>query len=83
MSEATVAGYWDMRCPKCKADDALKVKMTIWGTLTPGGTDPGGESEWDSESACMCQHCHWYGTAGDCSILRSDFATNGKGDVSR
>lgn len=68
----TVKETWNMACPKCGQDDALKVAVTTWKHLTSHGTEGDGDHEWDSESNMMCD-CGWGGRAGDCYIARVDY----------
>jgi Zn ribbon nucleic-acid-binding protein len=64
----SVLTEWDMICPKCNRDDQLQVTVQMWALLTPDGTEPEGDQEWDSESACMCQNCGYAGQVSDFKV---------------
>lgn len=58
----SVRNEFSVRCPKCKADDRLKVEFTSTALLTPHGSEDCGNHEWDDDSAITCGHCGAFGT---------------------
>jgi hypothetical protein len=64
----SVKDEYEMQCPMCGKDDRLKVDAVIHTTVLlceDGVDDPGGDTEWDRNSGCYCDHCNWQGKVGD------------------
>ncbi len=65
---ATVAEAWEMICPGCRRDDAIRIKATIAVLLYRDGTDPtDSDTEWDDASISFCDHCGFTATVRDFS----------------
>ena len=53
----TVRDEWGIACPNCGCDDRLQVQLTTMADLTPDGTEPFGDQEWDDTSFMRCASC--------------------------
>ena len=53
----TVRDEWDLACPDCGSDEHLQVELTTMADLTPDGTTPFGDQEWDPTSYMRCENC--------------------------
>jgi hypothetical protein len=58
---STVRELFGLACPKCGSDEPLCVVIKSLATLSPDGTDPFGDHEWDEESPCLCKECDFTG----------------------
>lgn len=54
---STVREEYDLICPQCGSDEHLAVELTTMADLTPEGTDPYGDQEWDHNSYMRCRNC--------------------------
>jgi hypothetical protein len=77
MNEQTVTAAWDMACPQCGKDGYIEIAMTVWGRLTPDGTDidaatTGGDHEWTPESPATCCACGYSATVLDFDVSKGD-----------
>ena len=61
----TVRDEWGMACPNCGCDDRLHVQLTTMADLTPDGTEPFGDQEWDDTSFMRCASCSHAGRVTD------------------
>jgi hypothetical protein len=70
--ESTVSYSWNMRCPKCGADDRIDIAATVFVRLTSDGTDADeskiGDHEWDNDSLAVCYACGFSVTVRDFEI---------------
>jgi hypothetical protein len=58
---STVRKIFGLACPSCGADDDLRVVVRVVAKLSPDGTDPLGDHDWDEQSSCMCSRCEFTG----------------------
>jgi hypothetical protein len=61
----TVRDEWGIACPNCGCDDRLQVQLTTMANLTPDGTEPFGDQEWDDTSFMRCASCSHSGRVTD------------------
>jgi len=64
----TVRDEWNLECPSCHSDERLQVALTTMADLTPEGTDPWGDHEWDDKSFMRCAGCGHCGCVADFEI---------------
>lgn len=57
----TVRNLFGMACPNCASDEHLRVVVRVVARLSPDGTEPFGDHDWDDESLCMCDGCEFVG----------------------
>jgi len=76
----TVLEPWGMACPQCGADSQIEIAMTVWGLLTPDGTDIQaasiGDHEWTPDSPAQCATCGHSATVKDFAIVSYDTITD-------
>ena len=53
----TVRDEWQLACPKCGSDERLQVSLRSMADVTPDGTEPFGDHEWDNASFMRCAAC--------------------------
>ena len=66
----TVASVWGLRCPHCRKDDHLEIKVICWATLGVDGTNSSGDHDWDDDSGCICAACDLVGSVAGFMIDR-------------
>ncbi len=54
---STVREEYDLICPQCGSDEHLSVELTTMAYMTPEGTDPFGDQEWDHNCYMRCINC--------------------------
>lgn len=59
---STVREEYDLICPQCGSDEHLSVELTTMAYMTPEGTDPFGDQEWDHNCYMRCINCGNDGT---------------------
>jgi hypothetical protein len=57
----TVRKTFNLACPKCGSDEHLRVAIETWADLSPDGTDPVGDHDWNQYSGCRCTSCDFNG----------------------
>jgi hypothetical protein len=74
-----MSNQFDLKCPRCGADDHIDVAATVWVRLCPDGTDifnaHSGDHEWDDDSAAVCCACDYVGTVRDFSPANATTVT--------
>lgn len=64
-----VRDLYEIACPWCGDDSALRVLITTWAPLSPDGTDANdGEHDWHRHSSCVCDCCGFQGIVADFSF---------------
>ena len=64
-----------MACPKCQSEGPFKIEITTWMMVYDDGTDyQGGDTEWESESACGCAVCGYVATVKEFEIEHQEEA---------
>lgn len=58
---STVRELFGLACPNCGSDEHLCVVIKTLASLSPDGTDPFGDHEWDHESPCLWRECDFAG----------------------
>lgn len=69
-STFTVRDEFGLACPSCGSDDRLRVRLTTMADLTPDGTDPFDDHEWDDKSFMSCRACGFHGVVAQFQIDR-------------
>lgn len=59
-------------CPACGQADQLVIMITTLSRVTPDGSEPEGDHEWDDASYCRCPECGHDGTVADFTQAVSD-----------
>jgi hypothetical protein len=54
-----------LACPNCEQRDAVCIQMTCMTHVTPNGSEPYGDHDWDGTSYCCCEMCGQEGTVAD------------------
>jgi hypothetical protein len=67
-TDDTVRHVFNMACPTCGSDEDLLVDITTLAYLTPDGTEPTGDHDWDDDSDCRCSACDHAGRVSDFRI---------------
>jgi hypothetical protein len=66
---STVWAAWQMKCPKCRADNQIDITAMIDVRLTPTGTDADesedGNHYWEDTYQAKCCQCGHRGTVKD------------------
>lgn len=57
----TVRTLFKLACPKCGSDEHLAVAIETWANLSPDGTEPIGDHDWNAYSGCRCTSCAFNG----------------------
>ena len=63
---------FELGCPACGQTDQLQIVITALARLTPEGSDPEGDHEWDDGSYCRCPECDHDGIVEDFRQTVSD-----------
>ena len=73
MSQPTdLHDVFDLGCPACGQANELVIMITTLARITPDGSEPEGDHEWDDTSYCRCTECGHDGTVGDFTQTVSD-----------
>lgn len=74
---------FDLGCPACGQANELIIMITTLARVTPDGSEPEGDHEWDDASYCRCPECGLDGTVADFSQSVSDDETTMSGMLNR
>ena len=56
---------FELGCPACGQANELVIAITTLARITPDGSDPEGDHEWDETSYCRCPDCGHHGIVAD------------------
>lgn len=62
-------------CPACGQANQLVIMITTLSRVTPDGSEPEGDHEWDDASYCRCPECGHDGTVAGFTQAVSDVET--------
>lgn len=74
---------FDLRCPACGQANELIIMITTLARVTPDGSEPEGDHEWDDASYCRCPECGLDGTVADFTQGVSDDETTMSAKLNR
>lgn len=63
--EHDLRDVFDLCCPACGQADELIILITTLARVTPDGSEPEGDHEWDDTSYCRCPDCAHTGTVAN------------------
>ena len=63
---------FELGCPAFGQAEHLQIVITALARLTPEGSDPEGDHEWDDGSYCRCPECDHDGIVADFRQSASD-----------
>ena len=63
---------FELGCPACGQAEHLQIVITALARVTPEGSDPEGDHEWDDGSYCHCPECDHDGIVADFRQSASD-----------
>ena len=73
MSQPTdLRDVFELGCPACGQANELVIMITTLSRVTPEGSEPEGDHEWDETSYCRCPECGHDGTVADFTQTISD-----------
>ena len=73
MSQPTdLRDVFELGCPACGQANELVIMITTLSRVTPEGSEPEGDHEWDEASYCRCPECGHAGTVADFTQTISD-----------
>ena len=73
MSQTNDLRYaFNLECPACGQARELVIMITTLARLTPDGSEPEGDHEWDDGSYCRCPECVHDGDVADFDHSVSD-----------
>lgn len=50
-----------IQCPNCKQEGAFFINFTATALVTDDGAETVSDTEWDTDSLCMCTECKYRG----------------------
>ena len=69
---------FDLGCSACGQANELIIMISTLARLTPDGSEPEGDHEWDDASYCRCPECGHDGTVADFTQSVSDVETSAR-----
>jgi rubredoxin len=73
MSQPTdLRDVFNLGCPACGQANELVIMITTLSRVTPEGSEPEGDHEWDEASYCRCPECGHDGNVADFTQTISD-----------
>lgn len=73
MSQPTdLRDVFHLGCPACGQANELVIMITTLSRVTPEGSEPEGDHEWDEASYCRCPECGHDGNVADFTQTISD-----------
>ncbi len=58
----SVRSTFGLCCPQCGGDQYLQIQVTTMADLSPDGSEPTGDQEWQEDSFIRCRACNHTGT---------------------
>ena len=73
MSQPTdLRDVFKLGCPACGQANELVIMIATLSRVTPEGSEPEGDHEWDQASYCRCPECGHDGNVADFTQTISD-----------
>jgi hypothetical protein len=60
-----------LACPNCEQSEALCIAISCMSHVTPDGSEPYGDHDWDDAAFCCCELCGHSATVADFTVQRS------------